>query len=176
MKVQRNPLYEIGRARRRRGATGGMSALLSLLAVIFISSKAVSIEVPPEVEKRAVALTMTNADAERTFLAACGKCHKHPDPASSGPLKDDCTNSVPQVDLRKVQDYFSNVRTGRDLYNSNCDRCHTLIDPQSHTFEYWSRNICTSDSCMVKRRLTSGEEQQLLLYLSSHAKRDHIEK
>ncbi len=43
---------------------------------------------------------------------------------------------------------------------------------QSHLMQESWKNLCTSDSCMVKRKLNNGEEQQVLMYLSSHAKRN----
>jgi cytochrome c2 len=141
-----------------------------LLTVLFSAGKAVSIEIPPEVEKKAVSLEKSNADAEGFFNSRCGKCHKIPDPAISG-SRSACTRGFTKEDLVRTRNYMADVRSGKGLYESYCGRCHTLIDPASHTFDYWSKNICTSDSCMVKRRLTKDEEQKLLLYLSSHARK-----
>ncbi len=146
-------------------------AFLVLLCLIFFICQVAAIEVPPEVEKKAVLLNMTNADAERSFAAICGKCHKTPDPAQVETIRQSCSGNFSKDALVQMQKYMANVRTGKEIYGTYCDRCHSLIDPGAHTFDYWSKNICTSDSCMVKRKLNSDEEQQLLLYLSSHARK-----
>ncbi len=148
------------------------SALLVLLGLMFFICQVAAIEIPPEVEKKAVLLNRTNADAERSFAAICGKCHKMPDPARPGTIKQSCSDGFSKDAIVQMQNYMANVKTGKEIYETYCDRCHALIDPASHTFDYWSRNICTSDSCMVKRKLTTDEEQQLLLYLSSHARKN----
>ena len=145
---------------------------LTLSAVLLYIREAVSIEIPPEVEKKAVALEKVHADAERFFASTCSKCHRAPDPTKPGPARDDCTKGLSKESLSKVQTYVSDVKAGKDLYESYCSRCHSLIDPGSHTFDYWSKNLCTSESCMVKRKLNADEEQQVLLYLSAHAKRN----
>ncbi len=149
----------------------GMAAIFILLSVMFYFCKVAAMDIPPEVEKKAVQLNKIHADAERSFAANCGKCHKAPDPAKPGSIKQSCSNSTSRDELVILQGYMSDVHAGKDLYETYCDRCHSLIDPGSHTFDYWSKNICTSDSCMVKRKLNSDEEQQLLLYLSSHARK-----
>jgi mono/diheme cytochrome c family protein len=150
----------------------GMLVFSVLTSLILYPGKAAPIEIPPEVQKKAVSLKQANADAERSYKTECGKCHKAPDPAGPDEAKPECVRGLNSVHLEEVRHYLSNVRAGKSLYGSYCGRCHTLIDPGSHTFDYWSKNICTSDSCMVKRRLTKDEEQQLLLYLSSHAGND----
>ncbi len=150
----------------------GISAALVLLSAMLFVREVASLDIPPEVEKKAVQLTKINADVERSFITSCGKCHKTPDPVKPASLKHDCSTGFSKDDLGRVQGYMTNVRAGKELYETYCDRCHTLIEPESHDFDYWSRNICTSDSCMVKKRLSKDEEQQLLLYLSSHAKKN----
>ncbi len=147
-------------------------ALLVMLGLMSSASEVFSIDIPPEVQKKAVSLSHSGTAAEHFFSGNCGKCHKVPDPAKSEALKADCTSGIPEVGVVMVQDYMAGVRAGKNLYESYCGRCHGLIDPGSHTFDYWSKNICTSDSCMVKRKLNSDEEQQLLLYLSSHARKN----
>lgn len=158
--------------RLRNLAVAGVSVFVVLLTVMTYVSVVSSLEIPPEVEKKAVSLKKSHADAERFFTAECGKCHKIPDPAKSETLKPGCMSVLHKDQLDKMQDYMANVRAGKSLYESYCGRCHTLIDPGSHTLDYWSKNLCTSDSCMVKRRLNSDEEQQVLLFLSSHSKKD----
>jgi len=151
------------------GTIQAVSVLSVLMGLMLYIGKAVSMEIPPEVEKKAVSLKKSNADAEHFFADQCGKCHKSPDPAKQVFVKPGCSTSITKDDLARMQGYMSDVRAGKDMYESYCGRCHALIEPGSHTFEYWSKNICTSDSCLVKRRLNNNEEQQLLLYLSSHA-------
>ena len=142
------------------------AVVCTLLVVIGLMSyvkDVSSIEIPPEVQKKTVSLSHSGTVAEHFFNGNCGKGHKVPDPAKPVAPKLDCTNGIPKEGIVMVQDYMAGVQAGKNLYESYCGRCHDLIDPGSHTFHYWSKNICTSDSCMVKRKL---------LYLSSHAKRN----
>ncbi len=145
---------------------------LIIISLMSYVGDAVSIEIPPEVEKKTVSLSHSWIAAEHFFIGNCGKCHKVPDPSDPVTPRSDCTSGIPELGVNMVQDYMAGVKAGKNLYESYCGRCHTLIDPGAHTFDYWSKNICTSDSCMVKKRLNSDEEQQLLLYLSSHAKKN----
>ncbi len=151
---------------------GVVCAFLVLIGFTSYVSEVFSIDIPPEVQKKAVSLSHSGTVAEHFFTGNCGKCHKVPDPAKPAALKPDCTSGIPEVGVVMVKDYMAGVQAGKNLYESYCGRCHDLIDPGSHTFDYWSKNICTSDSCMVKRKLNSDEEQQVLLYLSSHAKKN----
>ncbi len=159
-------------ASRSRILATGASACAVVLSITIFTAVAVSIEIPPEVQKKAVSLSHSRVFAEQFFIGNCGKCHKLPDPANPMAPKADCTSGVPELGAGMVRDYLASVRAGKNLYESYCGRCHTLIDPGSHTFDYWSKNICTSDSCMVNRKLNTEEEQQILLYLSSHAKKN----
>ena len=161
-----------GRLRWRVCLGQSVFALLVLLGVMLYAGKVASIEIPPEVEKKTVSLSHSRTAAEHFFIGNCGKCHKVPDPSKPVTPKSDCTSGIPEVGVVMVQDYMAGVQAGKNLYESYCGRCHALIDPGSHTFDYWSKNICTSDSCMVKKRLNGDEEQQLLMYLSSHARRN----
>ncbi len=158
--------------RLRIPVIAGVSACVILLGIVFPVTEAASIDIPPAVEKKSVLLKKSHVEAESFFVARCGTCHKTPDPANSVPAKPDCTKGFSSGDVSTVQNYLAGVRTGKSLYKSYCDRCHTLIHPGSHTFDYWSKNLCTSDECMVKKKLNSDEEQQLLLYLSSHSKKN----
>ncbi len=158
--------------RLRNLAVAGMSIFVVLLPVMTCVSVVSSLEIPSEVERKAVSLKKSHADAERFFIADCGKCHKIPDPAKPETVKPGCVNDLHKDQLDQMQNYMVNVRAGKSLYESYCSRCHTLIDPGSRTFDYWSKNLCSSDSCMVKRKLNSDEEQQVLLYLSSHSRKD----
>ena len=142
----------------------------ALYVIILIAGAAGAIEIPPAVEKKTVVLSHSRVMAEHFFNGNCGKCHAVPDPASPVAPKLSCTSGIPEVGAGMVRDYMAEVRTGKVLYESHCGRCHTLIDPGSHTADYWSKNLCTSDECFVKK-LHDEEEQQLLLYLSTHAKK-----
>jgi cytochrome c5 len=146
----------------------GVSACAVLLGVLFYVTEADSLEM--KVEKKAVTLKQSHKDDESLFTAKCGQCHTAPDPAKTDPVKNDCTKGFSKDELASVKRYRADVRTGKSLYESQCVRCHALIDPGSRTIDYWSKNICTSDECFV-RKLHEDEEQQLLLYLSSHAKK-----
>ncbi len=163
-------LIKRGRPRSLFGAV--VCAFLVMIGLVCYVSEVSSIEIPPEVQKKAVSLSHSRTAEEHFFIGNCGKCHKVPDPAKPAALRPDCTSGIPKDGVAMVQDYMAGVHAGKNLYESYCGRCHTLIDPGSHTFDYWSKNICTSDSCMVKKKLNSDEEQQLLLYLSSHARRN----
>ncbi len=143
-------------------------AVSACASIMFFATVAASIEIPPAVEKKTVLLKQSYQDAGHIFTAKCVQCHKVPDPATPGQAKTDCTKTLSKEDLVTVRNYMADVRTGKDLYESHCGRCHTLIDPGSHTADYWSKNLCTSDECFVKK-LHGDEEQQLLLYLSTHA-------
>jgi mono/diheme cytochrome c family protein len=150
----------------------GVFACVVLLGFVFPVNEVASIEIPPAVEKKSVSLKKSHVEAQSFFAAQCGNCHRTPDPANAGPEKPGCTKGFSDGDVSRVRNYLADVRTGKSLYESYCGRCHTLIDPGSHTLDYWSKNLCTSDECMVKKRLNSDEEQQLLLYLSSHSKKN----
>ncbi len=135
---------------------GAVPAALGLFMILATGVKEVSSnEIPPEVQKKAVSLSHSSIAAEHFFIGNCGKCHKVPDPANPVTPKVDCTSGIPALGVNMVQDYMAGVRAGKNLYESYCGRCHTLIDPGSHTFDYWSKNICTSDGCMVKRKLNT---------------------
>ncbi len=155
--------------RRGRGIFVG-TGLMSLL----FAGTTRAIDIPAAVEKKTVVLSHSRVMAEQFFQGNCGKCHTVPDPAGTATPKPACTGGVPKLGVSMVQDYMAEVRTGKGLYESHCGRCHTLIDPGSHTAAYWSNNLCTSDECFVQK-LHDGEEQQLLLYLSSHARKNDKE-
>ncbi len=142
-----------------------------LLSILFFPAKAASIDIPPAAEKKTVLLKQSYHDAGRAFASTCSICHKVPDPALSVPARDECTKNSSKEALATVQNYMADVRTGKNLYESHCGRCHDLIAPESHTPDYWSKNLCTSDECFVKK-MREDEEQQLLLYLSSHSKKN----
>ncbi len=152
-------------------ATAGASACAVVLSITFFAAAAVSTEIPPAVQKKTVSLSHSRVFAENFFIGNCGKCHKLPDPADPTTPKADCTSGIPELGVGMVQVYLADVRAGKKLYESHCGRCHTLLDPGSQTADYWSKNLCTSDECFVKK-LHDDEEQQLLLYLSSHAKKN----
>ncbi len=150
-------------------ATGILACAAS--TIMFVHRTAAAIEIPPAVQKKAVFLSHSRVLAENFFIGNCGTCHKLPDPANAMTPKVDCTSGIPELGVGMVQDHLADVRAGKKLYESHCGRCHDLIDPGSHTTDYWSKNLCTSDECFVKK-LHEDEEQQLLLYLSSHAKKN----
>ncbi len=163
-------LVKRGLQRVLRGAV--VCALLVMIGLVSYINEVFPIDIPPEVQMKAVSLSHSRTVAEHFFTGNCGKCHKIPDPSKPVALNPDCTSGIPGDGVVMVQDYMADVRAGKNLYESYCGRCHDLIAPGSHTFDYWSKNICTSDSCMVKRKLNGDEEQKLLLYLSSHAKKN----
>ncbi len=152
-------------------AAVGTAACSVVLIVVFFVSKAVSIEIPPAAEKKTVVLKQSYQEAARFYAAQCGKCHEAPDPATPDWVKTDCTKGFSKEALAKVRNYMADVRMGKGLYESHCGRCHALIDPGSRTADYWSKNLCTSDECFVKK-LHGDEEQQLLLYLSLRSKKN----
>lgn len=156
---------------RRIGTIKGMSLCATLLVVVSYVPEAASIEIPPAVEKKSVSLEKRYVEAGRIFTVECGKCHKAPEPVHPKPWKTDCTKSLSKEDLGKVQNYVTDVRAGKKLYELHCGRCHELIPPGLHTPEYWSKNLCTSDECFVKK-LSNEDEQQVLLYLSAYAERN----
>lgn len=140
-----------------------------LLTAVLFPYKAGSTGIEPEVEKITIKMEKGHAEAERLFNFECGKCHKVPDVAKPGFGCSCCTRGLAPADLARIRDYMADVRTGEKIYGSYCGRCHALIDPKSHTLDYWEKNFCTSNGCMVKRQLTKEEDQQILLYLSSRA-------
>ncbi len=171
MKDDRQNFFTRNAVLRLRILVAAAPVAAVLLSIMFFAARASSIEIPPAVEKKTVLLKQSYQDAGRIFTAKCGQCHKVPDPAAPGQAKTDCTKTFSKEDLVTVQNYMADVRTGKDLYESRCGRCHTLIDPGAHTADYWSKNLCTSDECFVKK-LHGDEEQQLLMYLSSHSKKN----
>ncbi len=153
----------------RTSQVAGTAAWAALIIALFAGA-AVPGEIPPAVEKKTAALSHSRVMAEQFFNGNCGKCHAVPDPASPVTPKPGCTSGIPEFGVSMMRDYMAEVRIGKGLYESHCGRCHTLIDPGSHTADYWSKNLCTSDECFVKK-LHGDEEQQLLMYLSSHSKK-----
>ncbi len=144
--------------------------LFVMLTLLTFVGEVSSIDIPPAAQKKAVSLNNEYVEAQRIFDAECGRCHKTPDPANQGPERTNCRNSLSSDNLSKVKNYMADVRKGKELYESHCGRCHELYTPESRTPDYWSKNLCTSDECFVKK-LNDDEEQKLLLYLSSHAKK-----
>jgi cytochrome c5 len=147
------------------------AALCAILLVFALSHTAASGEIPPAAEKKSVFLNKSRTEAERVFAIACGKCHASPNPAKTASVRPDCTKGLSEGDRAQAQSYMADVRKGKSLYESHCGRCHDLIAPGSHTREYWSKNVCTSEECFIEK-LKDEEEQQLLLYLSSQAKKN----
>ena len=138
----------------------------TLLLLTLCHAKLVSAEIPPLAEKKSVSLDNNRKEEERFFTISCAKCHSLPNPAQTTSGKPDCTKGLSEGDRAQVQTYLADVRKGKNLYESRCGRCHELIVPGSHTREYWSKNVCTSEECFIEN-LKKDEEQQVLLYLSS---------
>ncbi len=162
------------RWRRKKASLPGIAVIAAasaVLGLLLYPTWASSVDIPPAAEKKTVVLKQGYLETGRIFVAKCGQCHKTPDPATSLETRADCSRSLSQNDLSAAQKYMADVRAGKSLYESHCGRCHDLITPESHTPDYWSKNLCTSDECFVKK-LREDEEQQLLLYLSSHAKKN----
>ena len=145
-------------------------ALNAILLVFVMIHTAASVEIPPAAEKKSVSLNESRREAERVFAIACGKCHASPTPASAGSPRPECSKGLSEGDRAQAQSYLADVRKGKSLYESHCGRCHDLIAPGSHTREYWSKNVCTSEECFIEK-LKDEEEQQVLLYLNSGAKK-----
>jgi mono/diheme cytochrome c family protein len=141
-----------------------------LLAVLSVAAPAAA-EIPPVAERKAVSLKTAHAEAERAFAEGCGKCHASPDPAVPARARSDCMKRIPEGNRARARAYVSDVRAGKDLYEARCGRCHDLIAPGSRTSEYWSKNMCTSGECFVEN-LLEEQEQQVLLYLRSQAKKE----
>ncbi len=144
-------------------------AFFAIIGLTTYVSEVSSSEKSPAVQRKTVSLIHSSTAAEHFFIGNCGKCHKLPDPANPARPKPDCTSGIPEIGAAMAQDYMADVRAGKNLYESYCGRCHNLIDPVSHTYEYWSKNICASDNGMEKKKLKGEEEQKVLLYLSSRA-------
>ncbi len=159
---------------RKKAPLPGIAAIAAasvFLGLLLYPAGASSIVIPPAAEKKTVSMSHSRLAAEHFFIGNCGKCHKLPDPATPMTPKSDCTSGIPELGVGMVLDYLASVRAGKELYESHCGRCHDLITPESHTPDYWSKNLCTSEECFVKK-LREDEEQQLLLYLSSHARKN----
>ena len=127
----------------------GVSACAVLLGVLFYVTEADSIEM--KVEKKAVTLKQSHKDDESLFTAKCGQCHTAPDPAKTDPMKTACTKGFSKDELVSVQRYRADVRTGKSLYESQCVRCHALIDPGSRTIDSCSKNLFTLYECFVTK-------------------------
>ena len=128
-------------------------------------------EIPPAAQKKPVSLNNTRAEAERIFANACVKCHVSPNPVGLAWERSDCTKGLSKGENVQVQAYLADVNKGKISYESHCGRCHELISPGAHTREYWQNNVCTSEECFIEN-LKDEEEQQVLLYLSSQAKKN----
>lgn len=144
-----------------------LSAVLPAMLAPLVSPA--SAEIPPAVERKPVSLSPEHQAASRFFTGECGKCHSRPDPVKPDPAKPACTKGLSKDAFATLQHYIADVRAGKSLYESRCGRCHTLIDPEAYSADYWSKNLCTSEECFIEK-LRTEEEQQVLLYLSSHAK------
>ncbi len=149
----------------------GAAVCAALLVLVLCHVGPVSAEGPKLAEKKSVVLDKSRTEAEHTFAATCAKCHALPNPVKPSSVKPDCIKDLSAGDLAQVQAYVADVIKGKSLYEARCGRCHGLIAPAAHTREYWSKNVCTSEACFIEN-LKSEEEQQVLLYLSSQAKKN----
>lgn len=166
--------HNVQRAQRWSVPLATTFACLCLTFVLFSASQAFGINIPPEVEIKKVILEKDRTETARLFQVECGKCHQVPDPAdpSVEKMKSGCASDLSQENIARTHAYLTDVRQGKKLYEENCNRCHVLIEPSTYSADYWSSHMCSSDGCMVKRRLTGEEEQQVLQYLTSHARKE----
>ncbi len=158
----------LGRTRWSAPVAAAARSAVVLAALCAVS--VASAEIPPVAERKAVTLKKHHAEAERVFAAECGKCHQPPDSAAPADARAGCLKGVPEAKAAQARSFVAAVRAGKVLYEARCGRCHDLIAPGSHDSAYWSKNICTSGECFVEN-LLEEEEQQVLLYLTSHAKK-----
>ena len=132
-----------------------------------------SAEIPPLAEKKTVTLDAVRCENEQTFTTVCSTCHAAPNPVAPAAPKPGCSKDLSAQDRARVHTYLDEVTKGKGLYESRCGRCHKLVPPAAHTREYWSKNVCTSGECFIEN-LNAEQEQQVLLYLSSQAKREEL--
>lgn len=147
----------------------GMIVLALFSMIVCSGPDRAAAEVPPAAVKKAVPLNKDRSDAAHVFSVSCGTCHTLPDPAKPAEAKPGCAKGISEGDRVLVKAHMTDVRTGKGLYESRCGRCHELIPPASHTPEYWSKNLCTSDECFIEK-MNEEEEQQVLIYLQSQAR------
>jgi len=115
---------------------------------------------------------MHNADpnydraGQALFESNCGTCHDLPDPSQPG-----CFSVVSPEDVIPIHTFMENSRMGRELFEADCGSCHALFAPSSRGFESWSTHMCNAD-----KHLSEAQEQQILLYLATHALKEQTEE
>jgi cytochrome c553 len=149
----------------------GITVFVALLTLLLCRVEVSLAELPTLAEKKSVVLDKDRTEAEHFFVVSCTKCHGTPNPIDSVLEKPKCWQGLSEADNSRVQTYIADVVNGKSQYESHCGRCHALISPSAHVREYWSKNVCTSQECFIQN-LKPEEEQQVLLYLRSQAKKD----
>ncbi len=150
---------------------GKFAVGMALLVLVLSHAGPALADGPKLAEKKSVVLDKSRTEAEHTFAVACAKCHALPNPVKPSSVKPGCIKDLSAGEQAHVQAYVADVIKGKALYESRCGRCHDLVAPNAHTREEWSKNICTSEECFIEN-LKGEEEQRVLLYLSSQAKKD----
>lgn len=79
------------------------------------------------------------------------------------------TSNVERARSLKSSVTLQELHEGYRAYRAKCGGCHGLYLPSEYTAEQWSSHV---SRMARKSRLVEGEEQMIILYLSSAGKKD----
>jgi cytochrome c2 len=73
-----------------------------------------------------------------------------------------------QIDTVKFKTTVDSVKTGNDLYENKCKRCHKLKDPAKYTMVQWPRLV---NKMQKRAKITDQEKAIILTYLATKARK-----
>jgi mono/diheme cytochrome c family protein len=74
---------------------------------------------------------------------------------------------VTQKEIKKEVNTSEVIKSGKDLYENRCGKCHKLFAPSDYAIKRWPGIV---DSMQPKANITDEQKAQILAYLSSEAK------
>ena len=73
-----------------------------------------------------------------------------------------------QIDTVKFKTTVDSVKTGNELYENKCKRCHKLKDPAKYTMVQWPGLV---NKMQKRAKITDEEKNIILIYLATKAKK-----
>ena len=77
------------------------------------------------------------------------------------------TQQVAKKEIKKEVIVTDAVKSGKDLYDNRCGKCHKLFAATDYSIKRWPGIL---DSMQPKAKITDEQKAQILAYLSSEAK------
>ena len=77
------------------------------------------------------------------------------------------TKQVAKKEIKKEVVTIDAVKSGKELYDNRCGKCHKLFAPTDYSIKRWPGIV---DSMQPKANITDEQKAQILAYLSSEAK------